>query len=394
MATIMIFPFPEYGHLNPTLKLAKALKQAGHRVCFLGFAEFEAYLVAQGLEFMPILENCNEDCISGEPPRCMQATQVTQSLAAMKVTDRASSETYRQIEKELERITGEIPPDLLIADILIGGLAYKAAREFGISSILVSPSYFEMPMLGKPVLDEKDRQLPVLVFCPEAFDFPGASKKPNRYYIEPSVDLERQELHAFPWEALDQSKPLIYSSAGCQPHLYDQSSTLYRALIEAMSEKPEWQLVLAIGRHMDCAAFEPVPENVLLVNWAPQLELIKRAAMMITHGGLGAVKECIMLSVPMIVFPCRWDQPFNAARVVAHGLGMRGNINQVTAQQVANLIDSVATNPTLKRRMAAMSQTFHQIEDSGIGVKVVESILSQAHDQHARSTDYRSSAIL
>ncbi|HKQ08243.1 MAG TPA: glycosyltransferase, partial [Blastocatellia bacterium] len=358
MATIMVFPFPEYGHLNPTLKLAKALKQAGHSVCYLGFAEFEAYLTAQGLEFIPILESRCAGDGTGRAPAIMQVTRAMKALAAIEVASRASSAIFRQIENELERITAEVRPDLLIVDTLIGGLAYKAAREFGVPSLLVSASYFEMPMLGRPAPGSGHPDLPVLVFCPEAFNFPGASRKPNHFNIEASIDMQRRELHAFPWDALDASKPLIYCSVGCQPHLYDESVTFYRVLIEALRAKPDRQLVLAIGRHMDCAALGPVPDNVLLINWAPQLELIKKASLMISHGGLGAVKECILLGVPMIVFPCRWDQPFNAARVVAHGLGLRGNIKQVTAAQVGGLIEAVAGEASFKRRVEAMSRTF------------------------------------
>jgi UDP:flavonoid glycosyltransferase YjiC (YdhE family) len=96
---------------------------------------------------------------------------------------------------------------------------------------------------------------------------------------------------------------------------------------------------------------------------------------MINHGGLGAVKECILFGVPMIVFPCRWDQPHNAARVVYHGLGVRGNINDASVEQIHSLIDVVDKDPKFKSRIDAMSKTFHEIENSGRGVQMVESIL-------------------
>jgi len=376
MATIMFCPFPEFGHLNPTLKLARALKQAGHRVCYLGLADFEDYIRSQGLEFIPILERRYPKGKSGERSAQMKLGRLELiMLEELQADAQVRTMPFKGIKEEIGAIIRDNHPDLLIVDFLIGGLAYLVAQEYGVASAVLSVTLLEGWMLGEPAPEAGYQELPVLVLCPEAFDFKNARRKANRFYIEPSVDLQRQEPHAFPWEALDQSKPLIYASLGSESHLYEQSPDIFRAIIEAMNEKPEWQLVLAIGPHLKTTDFEPLPANVLMVNWAPQLKMLERAAIMITHGGLGAVKECIMLSVPMIVFPCRWDQPFNAARVVAHGLGMRGNINQVTAQQVANLIDSVATNPTLKRRMAAMSQTFRQIEDSRIGVKILEGIM-------------------
>jgi UDP:flavonoid glycosyltransferase YjiC (YdhE family) len=84
----------------------------------------------------------------------------------------------------------------------------------------------------------------------------------------------------------------------------------------------------------------------------------------------------------MIAFPCKWDQPFNAARVVAHGLGVRGSINKVTAGQIHRLIETVAGNPSFKSRVDAMSKVFNEIENSGKGVRVVEKLLA---DQKGKS---------
>jgi zeaxanthin glucosyltransferase len=215
----------------------------------------------------------------------------------------------------------------------------------------------------------------VLVLCPDALEFSHAREKPNRYHIEPSIDFQRQELHSFPWEALDRSKPLIYCSLGSESHLYKQSFRIFSAIIEAMRTKPDWQLLLAIGPYLKMDDLPPLPTNVLVVNWAPQLQILQRAAMMITHGGLGSVKECIFLGVPMIVFPCRWDQPTNAARVVAHGLGVRGNVNHVSSHEVIAMIDNVSGNPSFKRSVEAMSRTFREIEDSGRGVELIEQII-------------------
>jgi len=109
--------------------------------------------------------------------------------------------------------------------------------------------------------------------------------------------------------------------------------------------------------------------------------------MMITHGGLGAVKECIYFAVPMIVFPGKWDQPYHAARVAHHGIGVRGNSHGATVREIHRLIDGVAGNAQFKQRIEAMSRTFRDIENSGIGVTTVEGFLKAAHvRQHAGQT--------
>ena len=382
MATIVFLPFPEFGHVNPTLKLARRLKQAGHRVCYLGLADFEEYVRHQGLEFFPILEDSYPEGSSGERSAQMGLGRLELiMLESRQAGDQIISRPFKGVKEEFEAIIRKTKPDLLIVDFLIGGLAYIAAREFGITSAVFSVTLLEGWMLGEPADDPQHLQLPMLILCPEEFDFPGAPRKPNRQYIEASIDFQRKELHSFPWQEMDESKPLIYCSLGSESHLYEQSPSVFRAIIEAMAERPEWQLALAVGPYLNTSDFQPVPENVLLVNWAPQLEMLKRASIMITHGGLGAVKECIFLRVPMIVFPFRWDQPFNAARVVAHGLGVRGNINKVSPRQILTLIDSIIGKPSFKDRLDAMSRIFSDIEISGKGVKVLEKIISDSRSR-------------
>ncbi|HKQ04046.1 MAG TPA: hypothetical protein VJ464_02860, partial [Blastocatellia bacterium] len=59
----------------------------------------------------------------------------------------------------------------------------------------------------------------------------------------------------------------------------------------------------------------------------------------------------------------------------------RGNIKQVTAAQVGGLIEAVAGEASFKRRVEAMSRTFRDIEDSGIGVRTVEGFLQGNRDR-------------
>jgi UDP:flavonoid glycosyltransferase YjiC (YdhE family) len=291
--------------------------------------------------------------------------------------DRVASEPPKEIEREIGMAFRKAAPDLLIVDMKMRELASMAVNKYGIASALFSVTLLEglAPVVGGASDDPHRGELPVLVFCPQEFDLPRVGRKSGRYYIEPSIDLQRNETQPFPWHKVDERKPLLYCSLGSESYQYEQSANLFRAIIEAMREKPDWQVVLAMGRQMAASLFHAVPENVLLVNWAPQLEMLKRASIMITHGGLGAVKECIFFGVPMIVFPCKWDQPSNAARVVARGLGVRGNIKNPSARQIHSLIDAIAKDPMFKSRIDAMSKTFREIEDSGRGVKIIERIL-------------------
>jgi zeaxanthin glucosyltransferase len=66
---------------------------------------------------------------------------------------------------------------------------------------------------------------------------------------------------------------------------------------------------------------EPLPENVIAVSYAPQLELLEKASLTMTHGGLNTVLDSLSYGVPMILVPLTYEQPAIAARVARIGAG-------------------------------------------------------------------------
>ena len=383
MANILFMPVPEFGHLNPPLKLAKSLQQRGHCVYYIGFSDFEDYVRSQGLEYISMFaERYPKGYMKARIEK--QAKMKTDLLSMMffeasAANDQIAVDPLTAFELEIARIFQIIKPDLFIVDNMMRDLAATVAHKLGVPTVRLSLHFEEARIsLAGPAHVPPPVNLPAIILCPKEFDFTYSPFKENYHYLEASIEVERKETSAFPWDRLDENQPLIYCSFGSQCHQYEQSEGLFRAIIAAIGDRPEWQLVLAIGPHLKTADFEPLPGNVLMVNWAPQLKMLERAAMMITHGGLGAVKECIFFAVPMIVLPGKWDQPYHAARVAHHGIGVRGNNHDKSVRQINFLIDSIAGNPSFKQRITAMSQTFREIENSGIGVRTIEKILTDA----------------
>ena len=378
MSTILFFPQPEFGHLNPPLKLARSLKLAGHRVFYMGLPDFEDYIRSQGIDYISVFENrCPKGYLKKRAGNKASMDFDNLSLIlweAGKPGGAASFNLMQEIENELRAVAGKVRPDLLLIDFKLRDLAPVTAERLGIPTAILSVTLIDLaPIGGKD--EPAPSRYPELFLCPKAFDFPSPTKK-NRYYVEASIEVERKEAHTFPADEPGDGRPLIYCSLGSQPYQYEHSENLFRSLIEAMKDRPGWRLVLAVGTDQTVASYHPLPNNVEVVNWAPQIEMLKRASIMITHGGLGGVKEAIFFAVPMIVYPCRWDQPHNAARIVYHGLGVRGDIHNVSVHHIHSLIDAIEKDPSYKRQIEAMSRTFREIENSGIGIHTVEKIIS------------------
>jgi len=101
---------------------------------------------------------------------------------------------------------------------------------------------------------------------------------------------------------------------------------------------------------------------MMVVDFAPQLAMLSRASVMITNGGLGTIKECIWSCVPMIVLPCSFDQPGNAARVVYHRIGFHDSI-QITPDRLGALIDQCLTDTDIKRRLMHLKHTIESARE-------------------------------
>ena len=82
------------------------------------------------------------------------------------------------------------------------------------------------------------------------------------------------------------------------------------------------RLILSFPFNLD---FSKELRNTNIFEFLPQLDILQFSDLMITHGGLSSVKECMDAKVKMLVVPIntKIDQPGNAARVEANGLGKR-----------------------------------------------------------------------
>jgi UDP:flavonoid glycosyltransferase YjiC (YdhE family) len=368
MATIAFIPYPETGHVNASFKLAKTLRSRKHQVSYVGLPDFEDSILLQNSGFFRIFEtlfpkgNLYEQVADGG----VEAFEAMLSRANL--TGQSAD-----VPSELARFVRDTRPSLFIIDLLLPSFAYLV-RQWDIPVILLNTNFHD-PWNEATPLYQTLLDVPELVLCPEGFDFPRARKRQNSFFVEASIDEGRKEV-PFPWNKLLMDKQLVYCSLGSQSHLINGSGRVLRTIVDAISQRDDWQLVLATGSHLAPDDFGPVARNIVIVRVAPQLDLLRRASIMITHGGFNTVKECIFFGVPMVLFPLIRDHPAVAARVVHHGLGMRGNIRKISVNLVLSLLDQVSGDPSFRIRVQQMGQEFRELEEAGRAIEIVESVLS------------------
>jgi hypothetical protein len=91
-----------------------------------------------------------------------------------------------------------------------------------------------------------------------------------------------------------------WSTASTSP--IGESARRVRLVCRSFTRRPglkELQFVLAVGGQLDPKQLGDVPANVMVVSYAPQIEILKRSSLCITHAGLNTVLESLSSGVPM-----------------------------------------------------------------------------------------------
>jgi MGT family glycosyltransferase len=212
-----------------------------------------------------------------------------------------------------------------------------------------------------------------VVMCPEAFDFPRPPMS-RVHYVEPGVEVDRQ---APPLGiAGPEDRPLVYASLGSQLHRYPGALRLLRHVLAAAAERVHLRWLVSLGRHFRPEQLGPIPRNVQVVEFAPQIQVLLQTRVAITHGGLNTVKECLFLGVPMVVVPFMHDQPGNAARVAYHGAGTVVRPRSSTPGSIGRAVDRLVARGCFKQRAQLLSTAFRSAQASGIGVRTVDHLLA------------------
>jgi UDP:flavonoid glycosyltransferase YjiC (YdhE family) len=96
---------------------------------------------------------------------------------------------------------------------------------------------------------------------------------------------------------------------------------------------------------------------VRVFEFVPQMELLKRASVFVTHGGANSIMEGLCFGVPMLVTPVDFDQPVNGYYVQKSGAGLSIDADRLTVEScraaLADMIRSESPYRDAARRVQA-----------------------------------------
>jgi zeaxanthin glucosyltransferase len=227
-------------------------------------------------------------------------------------------------------------------------------------------------------LNAFDSQLAQISQLPAGFDFPNRNLPSCFHYTGPFFDGTGRRETTFPWSRLDSSRPLVFVSMGT---LQNGVERVFRVVAQACAKFPV-QTVISLGGGMSPEVFGELPGNPIVVSYAPQLDLLGRAALTIFHGGLNTALESLAQGVPMIAIPVTFDQPGVGARLVWTGTGRMIPIRELTADRLIIEIGEILTNAQYRTNAKILQKQISAIN----GVKSAADIIERVLDSRVSPT--------
>jgi zeaxanthin glucosyltransferase len=426
MARLGAFCFPGTGHINPMTALARALQLRGHQVVIYGIADCEARVRAAGVEFCRVGE---QDYPPGTLPKLDQRLGELKGLATFKFTVERVKNTARMILRDgPEALRRSGVEALLVDEADLGG---SVAEHLGLPfvSIAMFPPLIQddrippfcfgwapgqdrvsrlrnelgfrlLSRVAAPVFKVVNEQrrawglprlnrstdalskLAQIAQLPEALEFDVPGKPEILHYTGPFVDARQRPAVEFPWERLD-GRPLIYASLGT---MQNGSEAIFRTIAEGCAGLNA-QLVISLGGGLEPSRLGVLPGDPVVVRYAPQLEIVKRAAVVITHAGLNTVLESLAEGVPLVALPLGNDQPGVAARVAARGAGVVIPQKKLNARKLRTAVQAVLGHPGYRQAAETLKEAIADADGLNRAADIIEQALEIRAVQRKASMD-------
>ncbi|MBN2531981.1 MAG: glycosyltransferase family 1 protein [Spirochaetales bacterium] len=427
MARILLLMLPEPGHILPSIHLAKTIQEWGNEVIYVLEEEFTEHATGNGFDVIPFdFTYASYECI----PRFLKNRPVNKNHFFV-----------AGFIKRIECLVNTCNPDVALIDemlinVIICFRSFKipviilSTTQLAARGINVPPStsglipdnrffnklhvnilwqilrlqkffdnirssiwifhYFPLfrlimeythfppdEIIWEHPFFYSIRHIPLIVLCFRTLDFPG--KYDSCIYFYPGIDLQRKEPE-FDWTVIKPREKLVYCSLGTQFHKhYTNYLLFFKKIIEIFRKKKNCNLILAIGNHLDKSLLDTTTDNIFIYQVVPQLEILKRADLMISHGGLGSIKEAILFEVPMLLFPVNLEseQNGNAARVVYHKLGLRGCLRKESRKKIEKKIDILLASSEFKNNIKKMKESPVHFQDTINTLSMMKSIIKE-----------------
>lgn len=380
--TLLFFNIPATGHVNPSLGVVRELVHQGMPVLYYNTQDFAAAVRASGAEFRPYPVPTAGFVPGRAANPFVAAAQIVQAaehlLPHLLAETRALQPTCILYDSMtpwgnyLAQLLG-VPAICSCSIFMVNRRnATRIMRHPGVATALLA-GWADM-MRGQWAYQRATNRLKKRwgVTSPHPVDFfthPGHKTLVynSRFFQTGGADFD----HTFEFvgaavnhrptvldipESFLAGGPVVYVSLGT---LFNNQMGFFRTVLQAFANTP-YRVVVSLGEHVRPTDLGDCPPNVWLRAYNPQIPLLQRAAVFVTHGGMNSVAEATWFGVPMVVVPQMGDQIAVAHRLHELGAAEWLATQRVTANHLLKAVNRVATVPTYRQHSATIGQSLRE----------------------------------
>lgn len=334
---------PALGHLLPVLPLALAARDAGHDVVVLGGSSLAGSIARTGLRHVVAGPPDLQTAFARVPER---AGLTGRRLAAATWGLVFGGVIAPEMADALLNLAREWRPDLLVHDDSEQG-TWVAAERLGVPHVSLQATAWRgtgLRLSAEPLgrLRERLGLAPdaslsrwhrhgYLTTRPPLLQNPDDPVPPSAISLRPIALDDAEDVAPARLGVRDPSRPRVAVTLGTiLPGRLDTMEAILVGL-----EQLAVEVVATVGPGLDPVSLGDRPDNVRVERYVPMSRLLAMADALVFHGGSGTMLAALAHGVPLVVLPVAADQPENAERCSAAGVGIALEPRARTAGDIA-----------------------------------------------------------
>ena len=375
------------GHFEPLVPVARAAEQAGHIVAFAGQPVMIPAIEAAGFTAFATAGST----LSSVPQR-LPLLKLDLEREDRDLRDGFARRLARQRATALLALYAEWQPDLLVCDEADFG-AMIAAERLGLpyATVLVTAagSFVRKEVVGEALNELRaehgllpDLNLTMLCRYLVLSPFPPSYRDPafplpaTAHSIRPLTlaDIQNSSAHSnlSAWMPPQNGAPTIYFTLGTVFNV--ESGDLFSRVLAGLHDLPI-NVIATVGREIDPAEFGQQPANVQIAQYIPQSVILPRCAAVVSHGGSGTVIGALAHGLPMVLLPMGADQPHNAARCTALGVGCALDAIEATPETIRAAVETILVDPSYRLVAERLRDEIRALPEPAYAVGLLERLV-------------------
>lgn len=169
----------------------------------------------------------------------------------------------------------------------------------------------------------------------------------------------------------DGGPPLVYVALGT---VYAPNASVFRVVLDALADEPV-RVLAATWDYLAADDLAPLPANAEVAGRVDSTEVLRRAALHVTHGGANSSHESVMAGVPMLFLPQGSDNPHWAERFAAAGAG--AVVEDPSVEAVRAGVRRLLGDAEARRRTLALRDRVSAYDGAAIAVEAIEALVRE-----------------